>query len=93
LARFSHQGFFAERGLVAYPQKKKRREGRGKEKRRLLSFCTRVFLFVNYVRSQTGEHPEEDLVKFGYKLNVKVFLKIKNRFFFKTFWLFSGKLL
>jgi hypothetical protein len=34
------------------------------------------------VISQTGEHPEEDLVKFGYKLNVKVFLKLRIGFLF-----------
>jgi hypothetical protein len=35
------------------------------------------------VISQIGEHPEEDLVKFGYKLNVKCFQKIiKNRLLF-----------
>jgi hypothetical protein len=69
--------------LQHIPKRKRKREGKGregkgrggggKEKRRLLSFCTRVFLFVNYVIGQTGEHPEEDLAEFGYKLNAKVF--------------------
>jgi len=58
--------------LQHIPKRKRKREGKGregkgsegrgeKEKRRLLSFCTRVFLFVNYVISQIGEHPEVDL--------------------------------
>jgi len=74
-ARFSHQVFLLRGGWLHIPKKKKGSEkgGGGEEKRRLLSFCTRVFLFVNYVISQTGEHPEEDLVKFGYKLIVNFY--------------------
>jgi hypothetical protein len=31
-----------------------------------------VFFLVNFVISQSGNDPHEDLAKFGYKLNLKV---------------------
>jgi hypothetical protein len=44
------------------------------------------FSFQFLLCSQTGNHPHEDLARFGYKPNVKV-EKLKNSF---TFWLPAG---
>jgi len=37
-----------------------------------LQVCKAMFFFVNFVISQSGNDPREDLAKFGYQLNLKV---------------------
>ncbi len=52
-------------------------------------FVYLILFFSSILRcSQTGNHPQEDLAKFGYRPDMKV-EKIKNPF---TFWLSAGTL-
>ncbi len=50
----------------------------------LFSFVTNAFFGSILSCNQSGNHPYEDLVKFGYKLNMKGFKSFLNIFWLPT---------